>query len=277
MGAETFACTDLGMLNLRTGLLWDAAEMFGFPHAGNTGPSGALTPTTGPIIVSAPNTTLENLDITGDVFFEESATGGIIRNCRITSNGFWPCRMYGTGGLVEDCEIIGGDNSQASLLLLRGTVRRSDLHGAGDGVRMEGYGVIEDCYIHDMADFEGAHNDALELLPGDADEATFTVTGNSILNRIGQTSCIIMSNWGVNPDAATLIENNLIAGGGYSIYGGTVTDNVQGIEIVNNKFSTMFFPNSGFYGPLVYWPGAGNTWSSNEWVDGPNVGETVGL
>lgn len=275
MSTLTYACVPGGMRDMQTGLMWDAAGLYGYPDASSTGPSGALTPTAGPVIVTEPDTVLEDLDITGDVFFEDTATGGIIRNCRITSNGFWPCRMYGDGGLVEDCEIIGGDNSQTSLLIRSGTVRRSNFHGAGDGVRMEFAGTIEDSYIHDMADFEGAHNDGLELLPGAAGVATFTVTGNSLLNRIGQTSCIIMSSWGDNPDAATLIQGNLLAGGGYTIYGATITDDVQGIEILDNEFSTMFFPDCGFYGPLVYWPGAGNTWSGNTWIDGPDVGTPV--
>lgn len=274
MTLATYVRTETGMVDLSTGFPWDAAHLYGYPWRGNTGPTGPLTPA-GAQVITEPDTVLEDLDITGDVFFEETATGGILRNCRITSAGFWPCRFYGVGGLVEDCEIIGNDNSQASLVMRRGIVRRSDFHGAGDGIRFEFAGTLEDSYIHDMADFEGAHNDALELLPGGAPDAGFTITGNSILNRIGQTSCIIMSDWGDNPDADTLIEANLIAGGGFSVYGATVTDDVQGIVVTDNVFSTMFFPDSGFYGPVVYWPGAGNTWSSNTWIDGPNEGDPV--
>lgn len=277
MATETYvAAAPRGMRNLRTGLMWDAAELYGFPHAGNTGTTGPLTPTAGPLTITAPGTVLENLDITGDVLFEETATGGIIRNCRITSGGFWPCRIYGNGGLVEDCEIIGNDNSQTSLLITTGTVRRSNFHGAGDGVRMETAGVFEDNYIHDMADFEGAHNDALELLPGSAGVASFTITGNTILNRIGQTSCIIMSSWGTNPDADTIISGNLLAGGGYTIYGATITDVVAGIHVVDNYFSTMFFPECGFYGPAVYWPTGANEWD-NVWIDGPLIDQPVSL
>jgi hypothetical protein len=274
MSYDTFIRTASGMTDLLTGFPWDAAHLYGYPWRGNTGPTGPLTPV-GPQVITEPDTVLEDLDITGDVFFEETATGGIMRNCRVTSNGFWPCRFYGVGGLVEDSEIIGSDNSQASLVMRRGTARRVDLHGAGDGARLEFAGVLEDSYLHDFADFEGAHNDALELLPGGALDAGFTITGNSILNRIGQTSAIIMSDWGDNPDAATLITGNLLAGGVYTIYGATVTDDVQGIEVVGNAFSTMFFPECGAESWLAYWPGAGNTWSGNTWIDGPNVGDTV--
>lgn len=272
MTFDTFVVTPSGMTDLRTGLPWDAAHIYGFPWRGNTGPTGDLTPA-GTMVITENDVVLENLDITGEVTFE--GTGGVLRNCRVTSNNYWPCRFLGAGGLVEDSEVIGGDNSQTSLLIRSGTVRRSDFHGAGDGVRMEVSGVIEDSYIHDMADFEGAHNDGLELYPGGPGETSFTITHNSLLNRIGQTSCLMMSNWGVNPDVQTLVTDNLIAGGGYSVYGHTPgSDVIGGLQVVDNVFSAMFFLNSGSYGPVNVWPGSPNIWS-NTWIDGPNAGQPV--
>lgn len=269
---DTFVRTPSGMTNLLTGVPWDAARLYGFPWAGNTGPTGPLTPTVGPIIVSDSNVTLENLDIDGYVLFENTATNGTIRNCRITSGGFWPCQML-AGGTIEDTEIAGGVGSQACLYMIGVEAARLNLHGAGDGVRF-GASSLVDSYVHDMADFEGVHIDATEVI-GPVGGPN-RLTGNSILNRAGQTSCVMMSEWGVNPDVDTIIDSNLIAGGGYSIYGYSPgTDVIAGLQVINNKFSTMFFPNSGFYGPVNVWPGSPNVWNNNTWIDGPNVGNPI--
>ena len=124
---------------------------------------------------------LENLEIHGSLII--SGDNVKLRNVKIVSNGYWPVRVTGSGVVLEDTTIIGGDNSQASLA---GTFtgRRLNLSGAGDGIKMSSNSVLEDSYIHDLAHFEGAHNDGI-----DADDATnIRVVHNTVLNAQGQTS-----------------------------------------------------------------------------------------
>ncbi|HUC58428.1 MAG TPA: hypothetical protein VMA95_13575, partial [Streptosporangiaceae bacterium] len=74
------------------------------------------------------------------------------------------------------------------------------------------------------------------------------------------------------------ITNNLLAGGGYSIYAGATNEATYGVPtnivVTGNKFATQYYANAGQYGPAAYYDaaGTGNTWSGNTW-DG--TGATV--
>ena len=96
----------------------------------------------------------------------------------------------------------------------------------------------------------------------------FTSTRNTILNQFGQTDAISLFQ-DFDVEANRLITENLVAGGGYTIYGG---DNqrfgkTSNIKITNNRFSNVFFPNGGSYGPIAAFDstGTGNLASGNFW------------
>jgi hypothetical protein len=65
------------------------------------------------------------------------------------------------------------------------------------------------------------------------------------------------------------LENNLMAGGGYMIYGGTDKGgSVPGPWVVKgNRFSRKYYPNGGYYGTAVDFNDAVTTWSKNIWDD----------
>jgi hypothetical protein len=70
------------------------------------------------------------------------------------------------------------------------------------------------------------------------------------------------------PVANKTIENNFLAGGGYTIYGGTALGNpTSNIVIKNNRFGQLYYPLGGEYGPVAYFnsAGTGNVWSGNTW------------
>ena len=70
------------------------------------------------------------------------------------------------------------------------------------------------------------------------------------------------------PVANKTVENNFLAGGGYTIYGGTSPGNpTSHIVIEGNRFGQQYYPLSGQYGPVAYFDptGAGNIWSGNFW------------
>jgi hypothetical protein len=65
--------------------------------------------------------------------------------------------------------------------------------------------------------------------------------------------------------------NNLLAGGGYSIYGGATNEAAYGVPtnivITGNRFATTYYSTGGAYGTVSYFDkaGTGNKWTTNTW------------
>ena len=112
--------------------------------------------------------------------------------------------------------------------------------------------------MHDFLNFiaQGAHQDAIQSTGG----SNLTFRHNTLLMNVDGGNAAIMI--GTYTGNNLLIENNLVAGGGYTVYGGD-SNGWTNVRIVNNRFSTMFYPKSGYHGPLLYASNAtksGNVW-----------------
>jgi hypothetical protein len=233
-----------------------------WPDATNTGVPAGTVLTSRPssrYIISQNGAVVEGLDIVDCV--EVNANNVTIRKCRIHVDTWYLIKynVYSEGYtnlLVEDCELDGtnGANTMVAIAAANYTLRRCNIHGSGDGPRIwaPGNALIEDCYVHDLWNPGGAHNDAVDL----SDGANAVVRHNTIYNQEGQTSCITAG------ADNTLIQYNLMAGGGYTIYGGGTN-----VRIINNVFSKKYFPNCGSYGVRAYWSDTGNQWSGNVWYE----------
>jgi hypothetical protein len=96
-----------------------------------------------------------------------------------------------------------------------------------------------------------------------------TISGNTILNNLGQTDAINLDPTGPGQTAANkTIEGNLLAGGSYAVYGGyTLGATTSNIVILNNRFSQIYYPKSGLYGPATFFnsQAPGNSWGGNTW------------
>ena len=237
----------------------------GYPDETNTGARGALTPRSGDITVDDDGAILENLDIKGAVrVYAKNVT---IRNVKITTGGYWPILFDGTGGVVEDSTIVGTVNSQACVGGRGMTIRRLNCSGAGDGIKLGSSSTMTDSYIHDLGTDPDAHNDGCELGSEDV-----TVRHNTILNPHGQTSAVFIG--ASAPSTNILVEDNVLAGGGYTVYG--PDPGSSNVKVLNNKFSTRYSAKGGSYGPVAHWKtGSGNEWSGNSWMDGPSAGQTL--
>ena len=103
-------------------------------------------------------------------------------------------------------------------------------------------------------------------------EGSLIVNHDTMLNPQGQTATVFASNdFG---DQTTLtITNNLLAGGGYTLYGGASCTTsecgaVKGpVTVTGNRFSSTYYPESGYYGIGAYFNNAVTTWSGNFWDD----------
>jgi hypothetical protein len=98
-------------------------------------------------------------------------------------------------------------------------------------------------------------------------EGPLIVNHNTMLNPQGQTAVVFASvDFG---DQTTLtITNNLMAGGGYMIYGGGSGSGgkVLGpVTVTGNRFSRKYYPEGGYYGVDSYMEKAVTTWSGNIW------------
>lgn len=243
-----------------------------FPDATNTGASGTLTPFSGDRTISSDNVTIENQDITGNLMV--TGANFTLRNCILRYDSYWPFRYEGSGpALVEDCTFINGPGSQCSISGQNITVRRCNLSGAPDGIKLGANSLIVDTYIHDLGGIGSEfHHDGIDILGNN-----ITIRHCTIKNQHGETSCVFMDGE-FDPEDITVTQC-LLAGAGYTIYGpdGFGGHGGRRIEVSNNKFSTQYWPTGGLYGPVAYWgDGAGtNTWVGNQWNDGPNAGNPV--
>jgi len=136
---------------------------------------------------------------------------------------------------------------------------------------------IHDNYIFNPRDAgtgsTGDHTDCIILLSG---SQNLTVNHNNIDNRLGQTDCIaLFNNPGSGVHKNVRITNNMMAGGGFCMYGGAAnppdTGHVNGGIFTGNRFSTKYAANAGGFGPYTADPrsngGTNITWSDNRFID----------
>jgi len=145
-------------------------------------------------------------------------------------------------------------------------VLANDISATSTGVQVES-GLVADNYIHDLGFTDGDHTNGTTSNGG---SSPLTLSHNTVFNQWGQTDAIsLFQDFGVQRNR--VITNNLIAGGGYTLYAGADPDKMStasNIVVTNNRFSRLFFPKGGYYGPATaYVEGNGNQWSGNVWDD----------
>lgn len=250
----------------------------GFPGPGNTGvPPGKSLKPSNAIRVRVAGTVIDGLDVRGDISVE--ANNVTIKNTKVTNVGEWAIiQRQGASGLtIVDSEVRGNgqDKLQFAVINQGGmiTIRRNEFAVVSDHISTSS-GLIEDNYIHSPKYFPGDHIDGIQSNSGPGNGQTLIIRHNTIIIDYEQTASIaLFQDFGVQHSA--VIENNLLAGGGYTIYGGAGKyGKSSNIRIVNNKFSRQVYPKGGNFGPVAYWDGdgSGNVWQGNTWLD---TGEPV--
>ena len=254
-----------------------------FPNASNTGvPAGtSLTAYAGPSTITTNGTTVDSKTITSCIVIE--ADNVTFTKCSFSSAGcFWLILNdwdQGTGLVIEDCSFngLGNLSGDSCVNVANATVRRCNFQGTPDGVKLNSENVLfEDNYIHDLA-IGGVdpHADGSQTL----DTIGLTIRHNTIILPTNATSCIILSTGSADNMRNILIEDNLLGGANYCVYGGYqsgVDDplKVSNITIRDNWITTSVVSTGGGSGvftsvdsPVVL--------SNNRWYDGPNAGNLV--
>jgi hypothetical protein len=217
-----------------------------YPSASCTGvPVGTkLTVVNGDISVTAANTIIDSKEIHGCVSVH--APGVIIRKSKVFCSGSYVIYSHtdysGTRLLIEDSEIDCRETNGTAIGDTNITVRRINIHGCENGFDVDGALTVEDSYIHDLFTGNDAHTDGLQITDVGHD---IVIRHNAILANGDTTSAIISPSTDISN---ILIQDNLMAGGAYTLY---CRQNGSGknYRVINNHFSTRYSPKVGAYGP----------------------------
>lgn len=277
VGATTIACASQQGSDGRLAPAVAASETVrpaearhGWPNAETTGASGHLRTRDGDVEVTEDGTTLRNLRIRGQVTIR--ADDVTVENVRVETDSIYGILVWGSNAEIVDTTIVGGrGDTLAGLVAYEdGSFHalRIDVSGSEDGVRLADHCTLRRSFIHGLRGTSSSHYDAVT-----ADGYRgWRIVGNRILNAHDQTAAVWVGDPRYEPSSGVL-RHNLLAGGGYTVYGGPGTG--QGIRVLDNHFSTVYHRRSGLFGPVTAWVREGNTWSGNVWHDGSRRGRTV--
>ncbi len=262
----------------------------GYPDASNTGvPAGTTLVrvpeqvTSGPgwawdprgwISITGNGAVLDGIlvNATIDVNTADNVT---IRNSRIVTGGegFGISLRHAGSVTIAASEIAApaGNRLMVGIKDIYGdsaspTIRGNDISGTSTGVQVD-QGLIQDNYIHDLGFISGDHVNGTTSNGG---SQQLTIRHNTVFNQVGQTDAIsLFQDFGAQ--ANRIIDNNLVAGGGYTIYAGANPGkeaSATNIQVTNNRIARVFFPNGGSYGPYTaYTSSGGNRFTGNVWDD----------
>ncbi len=247
----------------------------GYPDDTNTGvPAGIETRPSRSLTLSEPGQVVDGLEIHGEVNIV--ADNVTIKNSRITGgrgvgNADWVVviRPGVSTVRIEDSEILtpaGSPQDIACILNLgdaKPTISRVNIHSCSAGISSGG-GEVTDSYIHGMAEVKGLSHDVGIASNGGGG---MTIRHNTVLNQLGQTAAVAFYQ-DFGPQRDNLVEDNLLAGGGYCVYGGAGQKGpTRNIRIVNNRFSSQFHANCGYYGVIASFNAhdEGNEFAGNYW------------
>jgi hypothetical protein len=245
----------------------------GYPSAATTGVKNERKlKKSGSVTADRDGQVVENLDITGEINI--TASNVVVRNVRVSaSDGDWVViiRPGAENVTIKDSEIMspaGATVDNACIFNISDTrprMVRLDIHGCSAGVSSGG-GRLRDSYIHDPGYTPGLSH--ITLVASNSD-GHFTIKHNTILNPYDQTAAVAFyQDFGAQSD--NLVVDNLLAGGGYVVYGGNGDyAETHDIRFVGNRISRIYHRRGGYYGVVASFDrhNPGNEWSGNYWDD----------
>jgi hypothetical protein len=200
----------------------------------------------GDMTITTPGMVIDGKDIRGCV--DVQASNVTIRNSRISCNSWGVVFSEATGLLIEDSEVFCTGNGGTAIGDLNFTVRRVNIHDCENGFDIDGNVHVEDSYIHDLYNSAEAHSDGAQLTSVVHDVSFVHNTIYCIDHSGGAGTSAIITPAASSGVRNILIQNNLMAGGAFTLYcpAGGPGNNFQ---VLDNHFSTRWFPTVGAYGP----------------------------
>jgi hypothetical protein len=241
---------------------------------------------------------IENLDVNGAIVVAPIYKDVTVRNNRVVTHGDtfainFVCD-YSTSpstcadrGIVTRNTVRGASRDVDRCLagiemagnVIGDKITFNDVSWCATGIQLDD-GLVTDNYVHDLGwkSSEAAagredHINGLTMNGG----SNVTVRHNTFLNDRSQTDAVSFFQ-DFTPVTDILVEDNLLAGGGYTIYGGAGGKGpTKNIVIRNNQISTRYFPLGGYWNWIAYYTATdpGNVLTGNRWADGPKAGQLI--
>jgi hypothetical protein len=207
---------------------------------------------------------------------EIDASNVTVNDVQVVTGGAFAISLRHTTGVTIENSAISGTNATTG----RVNVAIDDVYGDSTGMVIKNNnislfrtamqvsaGLVQGNYIHDPGYIAGDHTNGIVTNGG---TQAMTIDDNTVFNSLGQTDAISLdASTGGVPVANKTVENNFLAGGGYSIYGGDgpSSNPTSNIVITGNRFGQLYFAKGGQFGAVAYYDhtGTGNTWSGNIW------------
>ena len=261
----------------------------GFPDATNT---GARDPTqlkkvpeqvrSGPgwhydargfVVVNGARAVVSGLSISCGIAV--TASGVTIRDVQVVTGGqnsVGISLIHADGVTIEDSTITGLNTGSGRIYAgikdvygdtTRTRILDNNISQASTGVQIY-QGLVEGNYIHHPGMIPTDHVNGVTT---NGDTRPLMIRHNTIFNSFVQTDAIgLFQDFGVV--ANVTIDDNLLSGGGYSIYGGEGRKGEpSNIVVINNRISSNFFNHGGYWGPATAFDAgtSGDIWEHNVW------------
>jgi hypothetical protein len=155
-----------------------------------------------------------------------------------------------SGVLIDHVEIDGLRTTPSSPGITGAgyTVAFTDIHGTGDGIDLQNDDTVHDSYIHDLYVAPGDHTDGIQSAGGTGSSAIH----NTILASCNGCNSAMIIGADLGPIGTFTASNNLLDGGGFTVYAGSGTYDSGTIIITGNRFGanysyglTSFKPSPG--------------------------------
>ena len=239
----------------------------------SSGPGWYYNAAGGDVFVTGNGAVLSGLYIPHELVIKASDV--TVKDVQVAASGDFGIKLADTKDVTIEYSVISGQNATTG----RVSSAIDDIYGDSTGTVIKdnnifdfktaiqiSTGLVDGNYIHDPGYLAGDHTNGFYVNGG---TEPLVIENNTIFDSLDETDAINLDagSSGV-PVANKTIENNFLAGGAYTIYGGSAPNNpTSNIVIEGNRFGQQFHPRSGHYGPVAYFDATskGNVWSGNFW------------
>src|SRR5580704_10468801 len=212
------------------------------PSQVSSGPGWSYSATDNNVTVTGNGTVLSGLSIPCTLVID--ASNVTVNDVQVTTSGAFGITLTHTKGVTIENSVISGTNATTG----RVDSAIDDVYGDSTGMVIKdnnislfrtamqiSTGLVEGNYIHDPGYISGDHTNGFYVNGG---TEPLTISGNTIFNSQGQTDAINLDAGSAGvPVANKTVQNNFLAGGSYTIYGGDALGNpTSSIVITGNRF-----------------------------------------